>query len=367
MSGRETVIVGLSGGVDSAVAALALVQQGYTVEALHMTNWDADDGYCTAAEDLRTARLVAAAIGVPLHQANFTAAYRREVFDSFLREYAAGRTPNPDVLCNRTIKFGAFLEHARRLGADRIATGHYARGGARMAGSLQLARDRIKDQTYFLHAVEPASLASTLFPLGDLTKTEVRAIANRAGLPNFDRRDSTGICFIGERPFREVLSRYLSGSKGPILSFEGEMLGEHDGLPWYTIGQRSGVGIGGRRGGSAEPWYVAAQDVARNALIVAQGRRHPALWSTWLRTGPPRWLRSPLPGELLTARIRHRHEPARCVLESTDQESLALRFELPQWAIAPGQYAVLYAAEECLGGAVIESSDATAETMPAPG
>ncbi|MBM4197645.1 MAG: tRNA 2-thiouridine(34) synthase MnmA [Gammaproteobacteria bacterium] len=359
MAARPLVMVGISGGVDSAVAALLLREAGHEVQGLHMTNWEVDDAYCTAAADYQSARQVCADLGIPLHRANFSAAYRDQVFSSFLAEYAAGRTPNPDVLCNREIKFGAFLEHARRLGAGMIATGHYARGGATSGGRLLLARDTAKDQTYFLHAVEPSALAVTLFPLGDLTKEEVRSLANRAGLANFDRPDSTGICFIGERPFREFLSGYLSGTPGPILACEGEHLGEHSGLIHYTIGQRSGIGIGGRSSGGDAAWYVVAKDIARNALVVAQGRGHPALWSRVLTTGPPHWLRAiPDPCSLrgLRARIRHRHAPAACEITTAEDGSLRLLFADSQWAVAPGQYAVLYTDDECVGGAVIETA-----------
>ena len=272
MAGRERIIVGISGGVDSAVAALCLIKSGFEVHGLHMTNWDEDDAYCTAADDYQSARQLCNELGIPLHRANFSVAYRQQVFTNFLREYAAGRTPNPDVLCNRHIKFGSFLEHARRLGAQRIATGHYAQLETTQGVRLLKGADLQKDQTYFLHSVEPDALLQVLFPIGGLTKAQVRRMANDAGLPNYDRPDSTGICFIGERPFREFIGRYLQSAPGPLLTPEGAQVGQHEGLMFYTLGQRSGMGIGGRAGGAGGPWYVAAKDPARRALVVVQGR-----------------------------------------------------------------------------------------------
>lgn len=358
MAAGELIVVGISGGVDSAVAALRLRDAGFDVHGLHMTNWREDDAHCSAAADYQAARAVCAELGIPLHRADFSAEYRRQVFDGFLADYAAGLTPNPDVLCNRHIKFGAFLRHAQRLGAARIATGHYAR----LAGPgprLLRAADAGKDQTYFLHAVERAALARAVFPLGDLLKAEVRAIANRAGLPNHDRPDSTGICFIGERPFREFLARYVQGAAGPVLTPEGVELGRHGGLMFHTVGQRSGIGIGGRRGGGGAPWYVAAKDAGRNALVVVQGRDHPLLWSSGALAGAPAWIgaepRALANGDTLTlgVRLRHRHGPVAARLARAGDGSLAIRFAEPQWAVAPGQYAVFYAGEECLGGAVV--------------
>ncbi len=347
-------IVALSGGVDSAVAAWRLLQDGHRVQALHMTNWDADDAYCTAAEDLQAARRVADQLGLVLHHVNFSDEYRARVFADFLREYAAGRTPNPDILCNREIKFGECLRHAQRLGARYLATGHYARvepadGGAR----LLRARDENKDQTYFLHAVSPGALASAVFPLGALTKDEVRHIARDIGLDNWDRRDSTGICFIGERPFAEFLAAHLDTPPGPIVDEHGNELGRHHGLACYTLGQRGGLGIGGVAGQPETPWYVAARDAARNALVVVQGRDHPALLSRVLETAVPAWLaRPPLPWRGL-ARIRHRQPLEACTV-SGDDCSLSVRFDNPQRAVAPGQSVVFYDGEQCLGGAVIE-------------
>src|SRR5215469_14955141 len=288
----ERVIVGLSGGVGSAVAALLLKEQGWEVHGLFMSNWEEDDdGYCTAAQDFQDARAVARELDIPLHRASFAAEYRERVFQHFLAEHHAGRTPNPDVLCNREIKFGVALRYARRLGAARFATGHYARILQGPAGAeLHKARDAAKDQSYFLHAVDMAELAATLMPIGELEKGAVRERARRAGLPVFDKPDSTGICFIGERPFREFLGKFLDKTPGPIESPDGEQLGTHQGLAFYTLGQRGGLQIGGRRGHSEEPWYVAVKDAKRNVLVVVQGHDHPLLASEALTTGPMHWL-----------------------------------------------------------------------------
>jgi tRNA-specific 2-thiouridylase len=359
MAAHDLVIVGISGGVDSAVAALQLRRAGYAVQGLHMTNWDDDDACCSAAEDYQAARRVCAELGIPLHRADFSTEYRRQVFDEFLREYRAGRTPNPDVLCNRHIKFGIFLEYSRRLGAKRIATGHYARLGGGGGVRLLQAVDRHKDQTYFLHAVTAEALGSTLFPIGELTKGQVRDLANQAGLPNHDRPDSTGICFIGERPFRTFLARYLEHAPGPVITPDGVQLGHHEGLMFFTPGQRSGIGLGGRAGGTEAPWYVAGKDRERNALIVVQGRDHPLLWHDTLETETAYWING-APGGLRSgtalrcdARIRHRHRPAACSVTAKPDGTIAVRFDQPQWAAAPGQYVVLYEGEQCLGGAVI--------------
>jgi tRNA-specific 2-thiouridylase len=357
----EKVIVGISGGVDSAVAALCLLREGHDVEGLHMTNWDADDEYCSAAADYQEARRACAALGIPLHRVSFASEYREEVFAGFLREYAAGRTPNPDVLCNRQIKFGHFLRYAERLGADRIATGHYARIGTAPMRLLRGA-DPAKDQSYFLHAVDPKVLARVSFPVGALKKDAVRRIATEAGLPNHARRDSTGICFIGERPFRAFLARFLTGSPGPMETPEGRRLGEHAGLMHYTPGQRHGLGIGGRRDGAAEAWYVAGKDLERNALIVVQGRAHPALWSTVVQASALHWLGGEPPayqaaGELrCTARIRHRQPDSPCTVTRLGADRCEVRFEQPQWAVAPGQYVVFYDSDVCLGGGVVEQA-----------
>src|SRR5271165_5623670 len=286
-----TVIVGMSGGVDSAVAALLLRDAGYAVQGLFMSNWEDDDQYCTGATDYQDARRVCQSLGIALHRVSFAAEYKERVFAHFLREYAAGRTPNPDVLCNREIKFGVCLDYMQRLGASRIATGHYARlrrSGERV--QLLKAADAAKDQSYFLHGVDPEALARTVFPLGELRKDEVRRRAHAAGLRVHDKPDSTGICFIGERPFREFLSRHLRTAGGPIETAEGKVIGEHRGLALFTLGQRSGLHVGGRADAAAAPWYVAAKDASRNALIVVQDPEHPLLMSDAFEVEEPHWL-----------------------------------------------------------------------------
>jgi tRNA-specific 2-thiouridylase len=362
MGSPLTVAVGLSGGVDSAVAALLLLRAGYAVHALHMTNWEDDDGYCTAADDYREARQVCRHLDIPLHRVNFAAEYRDQVFAAFLREYRAGRTPNPDVLCNRLIKFGSFVTYARRLGADRIATGHYARVADGDRARLLKARDATKDQSYFLHRLDADTLATTLFPLGDLLKTQVRALAREHGLTNHDRADSTGICFIGERPFREFLSRHIHEAPGPVLTPDGEEVGRHRGIMFYTLGQRAGLGIGGRRSGHGEPWYVARKDPVNDALIVVQGREHPLLWSRALIARAVAWVAGIPPVAACTdrwrgrARIRHRHPEAACTLRRLADGSWSVEFEQRQWAVTPGQSVVFYDGDECLGGGVIDSA-----------
>jgi tRNA-specific 2-thiouridylase len=351
------IVVGLSGGVDSAVAALLLKQQGHEVVGLFMKNWedDDDDEYCSTREDLVDAVSVAEKAGIAIEAVNFAAEYKDRVFASFLAEYRAGRTPNPDVLCNAEIKFRAFLDHALSLGAERIATGHYARVEER-AGRHVLLRglDPAKDQSYFLHRLNQAQLSRTLFPVGHLRKTEVRRIAREAGLPNHAKRDSTGICFIGERPFREFLSRYLPREPGPMVSAEGEALGEHQGLMYYTLGQRQGLGIGGRRGADGEPWYVAGKDVERNTLVVVQGHGHDRLLRRQLIAADASWIDgTPPPEGAYGAKTRYRQADAACQLHCQGPGGFTLDFDDPQWAITPGQSAVLYRGEECLGGGVI--------------
>jgi len=359
----ERVIVGLSGGVDSAVAAYLLVQQGYAVEALFMKNWEEDDaaGYCAAAADLADAEAVARRLGIRLHTVNFATEYWNHVFEHFLAEYRALRTPNPDVLCNRDIKFRAFLEHAIDLGADWIATGHYARVTHDETGSrLRLCADPNKDQTYFLHLLDQTQLARTLFPLADLRKSDVRGIARELGLDNADKKDSTGICFIGERRFGDFLARWLPRAPGPIETSDGQVVGEHRGLAWHTIGQRSGLGIGGVRDAGEAPWFVATKDAARNALIVVQGSDHPQLYASTLRGEQLHWIsgRAPAPAPLdCLCRLRHRQPLQACTLVEYDSSQCRVRFADAQRAITPGQSAVFYTGDDCLGGCVVASSE----------
>jgi tRNA-specific 2-thiouridylase len=352
------VVVGLSGGVDSAVSAWLLKEQGYRVSGLFMVNWAEDEqGYCTAAEDFQSARAVCEELDIPLHRADFSAEYRKRVFDRFLADYAAGKTPNPDVLCNREVKFQPFREHALRLGADFVATGHYARLEQADDGPRLLrAADENKDQTYFLATVAREHFERVLFPIGGLTKPMVRDIARRAGLPNHTRKDSTGICFIGEREFRAFLEHYLKPNPGPIEDDSGRIVGEHRGLTYYTLGQRRGLAIGGRRGAREAPWYVIAKDAARNVLIVSQDDAHPRLMATSLIARPFHWIRRPesLPGQL-TARIRHRQALQACMLRSAAGDAVDVSFNDPQRAAVAGQYLVLYDGQECLGGGEIDA------------
>jgi len=359
----QRVFVGLSGGVDSAVAAYLLQQQGYAVEALFMKNWEEDDepGYCAAAEDLADAETVASRLGIRLHTVNFATEYWNRVFEHFLAEYRALRTPNPDVLCNREIKFRAFLEHALDLGADWIATGHYARVTRDAVGShLRLCADPDKDQTYFLYLLDQKQLARALFPLADLRKTDVRGIARELGLDNAEKKDSTGICFIGERRFGDFLTRWLPSEPGPIETSDGRVLGEHRGLAWHTIGQRSGLGIGGVRDAGEAPWFVAAKDAARNALIVVQGSDHPRLYASTLRGEQLHWISGHPPAAApldCWCRLRHRQPLQACTLVEYDIGQCRVRFAQPQRAITPGQSAVFYSGDECLGGCVVAGSE----------
>lgn len=362
-SGDIRVIVGLSGGVDSAVAAMRLLEAGYRVEGLFMFNWSEDEtGRCQAADDFEDAATICNALDIPLHRADFSREYKSRVFRYFLDSYAAGRTPNPDVLCNREIKFDAFLHHAERLGADAIATGHYARlthgdDGTRLLRGL----DPGKDQSYFLAAVPMAALARCLFPLGELYKTDVRGMARAAGLPVHAKPDSTGVCFIGERDFEGFLRQYLSGRAGPVRvtggALEGRTIGEHNGLIYYTVGQRKGLGLGGVAGAADGPWYVADKDMSSDTLWVTQDNAHPALTETVLTTAPPHWLVAPpaLPRRC-AAQVRYRQHAIGCRVESAPEEGLIVHFDRPPRAIAPGQYTVFYDGDHCLGSAEIAAA-----------
>ena len=344
----------MSGGVDSSVAALLLKRAGWEVVGLFMKNWEDDDNdeYCSTRQDLIDAAAAADVIGVELEAVNFSAEYKDRVFAEFLREYAAGRTPNPDVLCNAEIKFRAFLDHAMRLGAEKIATGHYARVEKR-DGAFRLLRgkDASKDQSYFLHRLRQEQLARVVFPVGGLRKSEVRRIALDAGLPNHAKKDSTGICFIGERPFREFLNRYLPRVPGPIKTAEGKTVGEHIGLAFYTIGQRKGIGIGG----AGEPWYVAEKQLDTNTLVVVQGHDHPLLMKQSLRAEDASWIAGAPPAapSAHTAKTRYRQADAPCTLSKVLESEIRVDFGAPQWAVTPGQSVVLYDGEDCLGGGVI--------------
>jgi tRNA-uridine 2-sulfurtransferase len=344
----------MSGGVDSSVAALLLKRQGYEVVGLFMKNWEDDDTdeYCSTRQDFVDAAAAADVIGVELEAVNFAAEYKERVFAEFLREYSAGRTPNPDVLCNAEIKFRAFLDHAMRLGADKIATGHYARVAERN-GRFELRRglDAGKDQSYFLHRLTQEQLSRAMFPVGDLEKSEVRRMALEAGLPNHAKKDSTGICFIGERPFREFLNRYLPKAPGPMVDGEGRVVGEHIGLAFYTIGQRKGIGLGG----AGEPWYVAAKDLSANKLIVVKGHDHPLLMKRTLSAADASWIagESPAAGSAHSAKTRYRQADAPCTLSRVLESEMRVDFPTPQWAVTPGQSVVLYDADVCLGGGVI--------------
>ncbi|MDM0065782.1 tRNA 2-thiouridine(34) synthase MnmA [Variovorax sp. J31P207] len=363
---KQRIVVGLSGGVDSAVTAHLLKQQGHEVVGIFMKNWEDDDDseYCSSNIDFIDAASVADVLGIEIEHVNFAADYKDRVFAEFLREYQAGRTPNPDVLCNAEIKFKAFLDHAMRLGAEKIATGHYARVRRNAASGLhELLKglDPAKDQSYFLHRLNQQQLSKTLFPVGELHKTEVRRIADEIGLPNAKKKDSTGICFIGERPFREFLNRYISKEPGPVRDERGRQIGEHQGLSFYTLGQRQGLGIGGikakgaRRGaGDHAPWFVARKDVADNTLWVVQGHDHPWLLSSALEADDASWVsgRVPVPG-VLAAKSRYRQADASCRLGAGRDGAFRLEFDEPQWAVTPGQSAVLYDGEVCLGGGVI--------------
>ena len=388
----QKIVVGLSGGVDSAVTAHLLKQQGHEVIGIFMKNWEDDDSdgshngandsdkasrYCSSNIDFIDAAAVADVLGIEIEHVNFAADYKDRVFAEFLREYQAGRTPNPDILCNAEIKFKAFLDHAMRLGAEKIATGHYARVRKNETTGLhELLKglDPTKDQSYFLHRLNQAQLSKTLFPVGELHKTEVRRIADEIGLPNARKKDSTGICFIGERPFREFLNRYIANTPGPIKNDRGRLLGEHVGLSFYTLGQRQGIGIGGikakgaelkaaqargQRGvGEHQPWFVARKDLESNTLWVVQGHEHAWLQSTELSAQDCSWVSGSAPALAnLSAKTRYRQADAACQILTASTSDCSLRFDQAQWAVTPGQSAVLYDGEVCLGGGVIAASN----------
>lgn len=354
------VILGMSGGVDSSVAAILLLEQGFEVEGLFMKNWEQDDkdGFCSAADDLADAKAVCDKLKIPLHCVNFSEQYWQNVFSHFLDEYEKARTPNPDVLCNKEIKFKAFLEHALILGADFIATGHYAKvSHGKDYGALYKAKDRNKDQTYFLHAIDRAALNKTLFPIGDYLKSEVRAIASAHGLINHAKKDSTGICFIGEKRFKSFLNEFILARPGEIHNTEGKIIGQHDGVMFYTIGQRQGLRIGGTQEGSDEPWYVVEKNAKTNVLVVAQGSQHPMLYTKGLVCSQIHWLIDLKPEQLpLTchAKTRYRQVDEACIISPADNNQHYVLFSNPQRAITPGQYIVFYDRNQCIGGAVIE-------------
>ena len=355
---KQRVVVGMSGGVDSSVAAYLLKQQGYDVVGLFMKNWEDDDTdeYCSSRQDFLDAVSIADVIDIPIEVVNFSVEYKDRVFSHFLAEYQAGRTPNPDVLCNAEIKFKAFLDHANKLGADYIATGHYAQ--VRKVGSVfQLLKgeDGTKDQSYFLYRLNQAQLASTLFPIGHLYKREVRKIAKELKLPNFSKKDSTGICFIGERPFREFLNRYLPHEPGETQTPEGKVIGQHIGLMYYTIGQRQGLGIGGTRDGGDEPWFVSAKDMSRNVLVAVQGHHHPDLLRPSLKAADLTWISGEQPhcNWVYAAKTRYRQTDAPCAIVNLTQDYCQVDFAQDQWAVTPGQSIVIYESRICLGGGVI--------------
>jgi tRNA-specific 2-thiouridylase len=366
MSEKKRVVVGLSGGVDSSVAALLLKQQGYEVTGLFMKNWEDDDteDYCSSRQDLIDAVSVADKIGIDIEQVNFSAEYKERVFSEFLVEYKAGRTPNPDVMCNAEIKFKAFLDHAMAMGADYIATGHYAQVREN-DGMFQLLRadDGTKDQSYFLYRLNQQQLSKTLFPLGNLTKIEVREIARREGLATHDKKDSTGICFVGERPFRDFLNRYIPANPGDICTPDGARVGRHNGLMFYTLGQRQGLGIGGLRNGDGDAWYVAEKDLVRNRLTVVQGHDHAMLFTDRLTAVNLNWISGTTPhcGWVYGAKTRYRQKDAPCVISAVTRQSCAVDFAEPQWAVTPGQSVVIYESNVCLGGGIIESASLSAD------
>lgn len=361
---KKNIVVGLSGGVDSSVTALLLKEQGYQVTGLFMKNWEDDDSdeYCSSKQDLLDAVAVADKIGIDIEAVNFSAEYKDRVFANFLSEYQAGRTPNPDILCNAEIKFRAFLDHAMAMGADLIATGHYAqvRENPHKPGLFQLmkADDGSKDQSYFLYRLNQKQLSNTLFPLGKYLKREVREIARQAGLINAEKKDSTGICFIGERPFQEFLQRYLPRQPGEIKTPEGKVVGQHDGLMYYTLGQRQGLKIGGSKESNGEPWFVAGKNMQDNTLIVVQGHEHSLLLNDGLKAGQLTWIdpEQPKTNWVYAAKTRYRQPDAPCEIDAISREEVTIRFGQKQWAITPGQSAVVYESNVCLGGGIITGS-----------
>ena len=354
----EKIVVGLSGGVDSSVAALLLQEQGYDVECIFMKNWEDDDNeICSSADDYNDALDVCEILGLPLHSVNFSNEYWDKVFAYFLAEYKAGRTPNPDVLCNREIKFKAFLNYALQLGVSKIATGHYANVEETSSGfQLLKGADRNKDQSYFLYMLSNKPLSKSTFPIGKIQKQEVRQLAKKAGLPTADKKDSTGICFVGERNFRQFLERYLPEQPGDIISNEGEKVGTHDGLMYYTIGQRKGLVIGGGHGKSNLPWYVIEKIMDKNILRVCQGNNHPLLYSNIITASQLHWISGMAPDKekQLAAKIRYRQKDKTCKIEPVNDNSAVIYFDEPVFAAAPGQSVVLYDGEVCLGGGIIE-------------
>jgi len=357
----EKILVGMSGGVDSSVSAALLQEKGHAVEGLFMKNWEEDDTseVCTAAVDAQDAQQVAQRLGIPLHKRNFSAEYWDFVFEDFLREYRAGRTPNPDILCNREIKFKTFLEHAQDLGADKIATGHYVRKDC-IDGRYRLlkGRDGNKDQSYFLYTIGQSQLRHSEFPVGELEKPQVREKAQQLGLAVHDKKDSTGICFIGEKRFQEFLGRYLEPNPGDIVSEDGQIIGRHNGLMYYTIGQRHGLGIGGVRNRPDQPWFVAAKDHENNRLIAVQGN-HPWLYSRQLWATDASWVSGEAPPVPFRckAKTRYRQADQDCIITAIDGDRLQVAFDEPQRAVTPGQSVVFYRDDECLGGAIIDCTD----------